>query len=106
MKKAIELIETREGCAIAETAPRDTSSCFVAAKFGELLFNMTGYAGSSSKSWVEVGRSCSLPHWRGSLLRLTARRLPGSIVAGPKSTRRPYGVTVRSLSGAIATPAR
>ena len=42
--KAIELIETREGCAIAETTPRFIVM-FRGSKFGELYFNMTGYTG-------------------------------------------------------------
>ena len=45
MKKAIELIETREGCAIAETTPRYIVM-FRGHKFCELYFNMTGYTGS------------------------------------------------------------
>ena len=45
MKKAIELIETREGRAILETTPRYIVM-FRGQKFGELYFNMTGYTGS------------------------------------------------------------
>ncbi len=45
MKKAIELIETREGCAILEKTPR-YAVMFRGRKFGELYFNMTGYTGS------------------------------------------------------------
>lgn len=44
MKKAIELIETREGCAIFETTPRYIVM-FRGSKFSELYFNMTGYTG-------------------------------------------------------------
>ena len=44
MKKAIELIETREGCAIAEERPRYIVM-FRGSKFGELYFNMRGYTG-------------------------------------------------------------
>ncbi len=45
MKKAIELIETRKGCAILETTPRYIVM-FRGSKFSELYFNMTGYIGS------------------------------------------------------------
>jgi hypothetical protein len=45
MKKAIELIETREGCAILEKTPRYIV-IFRGHKFGELYFNMTGFTGS------------------------------------------------------------
>jgi hypothetical protein len=45
MKKAIELIETRQGCAILETTPRYIIM-FRGTRFGELCFNMTGYTGS------------------------------------------------------------
>ena len=44
MKKAIKLIETREGCAIFETTPR-YHVMFRGRKFAELYFNMTGYTG-------------------------------------------------------------
>ena len=44
MKKAIELIETRKGCAILETTPRFIVM-FRGSKFSELYFNMTGYTG-------------------------------------------------------------
>ena len=43
--KAIELIETREGCAMFEKTPRYIVM-FRGSKFGELYFNMTGYTGS------------------------------------------------------------
>ena len=42
--KAIELIETREGCAMLETTPRYIVM-FRGRKFSELYFNMTGYTG-------------------------------------------------------------
>ena len=42
--KAIELIETREGCAILERTPRYIVM-FRGRKYGELYFNMTGYTG-------------------------------------------------------------
>lgn len=45
MKKAIELIETRQGCAILERMPRYIVM-FRGQKYGELYFNMTGYTGS------------------------------------------------------------
>jgi hypothetical protein len=45
MKKAIELVETREGCAILETTPRYLVM-FRGRRYGELYFNMTGYTGS------------------------------------------------------------
>lgn len=44
MKKAIELIETREGCAILESTPRYIVM-FRGRKYGELYFNLRGYAG-------------------------------------------------------------
>ncbi len=44
MKKAIELIETREGRAIAETTPRFIIM-FRGKRYSELHFNMTGYTG-------------------------------------------------------------
>jgi hypothetical protein len=44
MKKAIELIETREGCAILEETPRYIVM-FRGHRHGELYFNMTGYTG-------------------------------------------------------------
>ena len=45
MKKAIELIETRKGCAILETTPRYIVM-FRGSRYGELYFNTTGYTGS------------------------------------------------------------
>jgi hypothetical protein len=42
--KAIELIETRQGCAILESTPRFIVM-FRGQQYGELHFNMTGYAG-------------------------------------------------------------
>ena len=45
MKKAIELIETREGCAPLEKSPRFIVM-FRGQRYGELYFNMTGYTGS------------------------------------------------------------
>ena len=45
MKNAIELIETRKGCAILETRFRYIVM-FRDRKYGELYFNMTGYTGS------------------------------------------------------------
>jgi hypothetical protein len=44
LKKAIELVETREGCAIAEETPRYIVM-FRGERFSELHFNMTGYTG-------------------------------------------------------------
>ena len=44
MKKAIELIETREGCAMFEATPRYIVM-FRGRKFSELYFNLTGYTG-------------------------------------------------------------
>ena len=44
MKKAIELIQTRKGCAICEETPRYIIM-FRGQQFGELYFNMTGYTG-------------------------------------------------------------
>jgi len=44
MKKAIELVETREGCAICEKTPRYLVM-FHGQRYGELYFNMTGYTG-------------------------------------------------------------
>ncbi len=44
MSKAIELVETRRGCAILETHPR----CEIrlnGKRWGELYFNMRGYVG-------------------------------------------------------------
>jgi hypothetical protein len=46
MKKAIELIETREGCAIFEKTPRYIVM-FRGRKHCELYFNMTGYTGGN-----------------------------------------------------------
>jgi len=46
MKKAIELIETREGCAICETTPRYIVM-FRGRKYSDLYFNMTGYTGGN-----------------------------------------------------------
>jgi hypothetical protein len=42
--KAIELIETRQGCAILEEKPRYIVM-FRGQRYGELYFNMTGYTG-------------------------------------------------------------
>jgi hypothetical protein len=44
MKKAIELIETRKGCAMLETTPRYIVM-FRGQRFSELYFNMIGYTG-------------------------------------------------------------
>lgn len=44
MPKAIQLIETREGCAILEETPRYIVM-FRGRKHCELHFNMTGYTG-------------------------------------------------------------
>jgi hypothetical protein len=44
MKRAIELIETRKGCAICEETPRYLVM-FRGRKFSELYFNLTGYTG-------------------------------------------------------------
>jgi len=44
MKKAIQLIETREGCAILEHKPRFIVM-FRGSRYGDLYFNMTGYTG-------------------------------------------------------------
>ncbi len=44
MKKAIELIESRESCAIAERTPRFIVM-FRGRKYSELYFNLTGYTG-------------------------------------------------------------
>jgi hypothetical protein len=44
MKKAIELVETREGRAILERTPR-YKIMFRGQKFGELYFNLIGYTG-------------------------------------------------------------
>jgi len=44
MKRAIELIETRQGCAMLEQRPRYIVM-FRGQKHGELYFNMTGYTG-------------------------------------------------------------
>jgi hypothetical protein len=45
MRKAIEVIETREGCAILEEQPRYIVM-FRGRRYGDLYFNMTGYTGS------------------------------------------------------------
>ena len=86
MKKAIELIETREGCAIAETTPRYIVM-FRGHKFGELYFNMTGYTGSYLPSPGLKSDDPFPSTLAREVSRLTARRLPGSIVAG----RNPQG---------------
>lgn len=44
MKKAIQLIETREGCAILERTPRYIVM-FRGRRHSKLYFNMTGYTG-------------------------------------------------------------
>ena len=46
VKKAIELVETREGCQIFEERPR-YHVMFRGRKYGELHFNMTGYTSST-----------------------------------------------------------
>ena len=64
MKKAIELIETREGCAICEDTPRYIVM-FRGSKFSELYFNMTGYTGRrSTLPWVETRLAHALLHGR------------------------------------------
>lgn len=42
--KAIELIETHEGCAILEQKPRYIVM-FRGSRYGDLYFNLTGYTG-------------------------------------------------------------
>jgi hypothetical protein len=44
MSKAIELIETRRGCALLETHPRYEVRLH-GKRWGELYFNMRGYTG-------------------------------------------------------------
>ena len=44
MAKAIELVETRSGCAIMEKEPR-YDVLLHGKKIGQLYFNMTGYTG-------------------------------------------------------------
>jgi hypothetical protein len=44
MKKAIQLVETRSGCAMCEREPR-YDVIFRGVKIGQLYFNLRGYVG-------------------------------------------------------------
>jgi hypothetical protein len=104
MKKAIELIETREGCAIAETTPRYIVM-FRGHKFGELYFNMTGYTGSYLPSPglksddpvpFHIGER-SISAYRKEIARFNRR--------WAEIDKEALWRERRSLAGAIATPA-
>ena len=104
MKKAIELIETREGCAMLETTPRYIVM-FRGRKFSELYFNMTGYTGgylpspglkSDGPVPFDIGER-SISAYRKEIARFNRRWAE----IDKKALRPEY----RSLAGTFTTPA-
>ncbi|GMU20578.1 MAG: hypothetical protein AMXMBFR13_06750 [Phycisphaerae bacterium] len=71
MKRAIQLVPTRNGCAIAESTPR-YDVLLHGQKVGQLYFNMTGYVGTLP---LPGGRKLHMPESGISVYRREVARL-------------------------------
>ena len=71
MKKAIELVETRQGCAVMERQPR-YQVMLHGVEWGELYYNMRGYVGTLP---LPNGRQLSLGERAISAFRKEVARL-------------------------------